>query len=204
MTSLLKPNPTILSLFHGFPRWGQVVATEQIDTVRLDDVAETAGVDLLKMDIQGGELTVLRHAESRLKSALVIQTEVEFLPIYEGQPLFSEIELFLRERGFVFHRFFPVVSRMIQPLLIGDNIYGGLSQLLWADAVFVRDFSRLELLSDRQLLGMAAIVHDCYKSLDLAFCVLIEYDRRTGGKLAPTYLSALTKGGSAPRAALIA
>ena len=43
MTSLLPPNPAVLNLFHGFPGWGRVVETRQVDTVRLDDVAETAG-----------------------------------------------------------------------------------------------------------------------------------------------------------------
>jgi FkbM family methyltransferase len=200
MTSLLQPNPDMLRMFHGFPSWGTVVGTRTVDTVRLDDVPETAGVDLIKMDIQGAELIVLRHAERRLRSALVIQSEVEFLPLYQGQPLFSEMEMFLRQRGFLFHRFFPVVSRMLQPLSIGGDIYAGMSQLVWADAIFVRDFTRLELLSDRQLVSMAAIVHDCYKSLDLSFRLLAEHDRRTGGQLASRYLSALT-GATARQAA---
>jgi FkbM family methyltransferase len=202
MSSLLKPNPAVLNLFHGFPLWGQVQRTIEVETARLDDIPETAGVDLLKMDIQGAELMVLRDAESRLRDVLVIQTEVEFLPLYQGQPLFSEMELFLRERGFVFHRFYPVVSRMIQPLSLGDNIYAGMSQLVWADAVFVRDFSRLDALKDGQLLKMAAIVHDCYRSLDLVYRILAEYDRRTGRQVATTYLSALTGAARQPELAM--
>ena len=66
MTSLLPPDPAVLGLFHGFPDWGRVLATEQVETGRLDDVPETAGADLLKLDIQGAELMVLRHAEARL------------------------------------------------------------------------------------------------------------------------------------------
>src|SRR5476649_3002680 len=123
---------------------------------------------------------VFSHAESRLKDALIIQTEVEFLSMYVGQPLFSEVEMFLRQRGFMLHRFFPVVSRVIRPLLVGDDIRAGLSQVFWADAIFIRDITRLELLSDQQLLSMAVIAHDCYQSLDLVLHLLTEYDRRQG------------------------
>jgi FkbM family methyltransferase len=191
MTSLLKPNPHVLNLFHGFPVWGEVTATETVQTVRLDDVAEIAGVTFLQMDIQGAELLALEHAENRLKEALVLHLEVEFLPLYIDQPLFSDVEQFLRQRGYVFHRFFDPTSRVIQPMTVGNDIRSGLNQLVWSDAVFVRDFTRLERLDDRELLTMAAIMHDCYNSWDLTQHLLIELDRRTQRTSAPHYLAAL-------------
>jgi hypothetical protein len=156
-------------------------------------------VDLLKIDIQGGELMVFQNAERRLADALVIQTEVEFLPMYQGQPLFSDVDQFLRRHGFILHRFFPEVSRVIQPLLVDNNIYAGLSQIVWADAIFVKDFTRLDRLSDRQLLNTAAIMHECYRSFDLTLHMLTELDRRSGGQLAANYLGRLT--GKMPAAA---
>jgi FkbM family methyltransferase len=191
MTSLLKPNLEVLELFHGFPEWGKVIGTEEVDTRRLDDIPETAGIDMVKIDIQGGELMALSHAKKRLKTTLVIQTEVEFLPMYEGQPLFSEVDIFLRKQGFMLHRFYPEVSRVMRPLLVNNNIYAGLSQLFWADAIFIRDVTKLDALEDQQLLKMAAILHDCYGSIDVALRLVTEHDRRTGGRLAPAYLSAL-------------
>lgn len=191
MTSLLEPDPAVLALFHGFPDWGRVLSTEPVDTIRLDDVPETAGADLLKLDIQGAELMVLRHAEARLRDAVVIQAEVEFLPLYRDQPLFSDIDMFLRARGFVLHRFFPAVSRAVQPMVVNADPYAGLGQLVWADAVFIRDFARLDALDDRQLLAMAAILHDCYAAFDIAFRLVAEHDRRHGGARAPAYLAGL-------------
>lgn len=193
MTSLLQPNPAVLNLFHGFPSWGTVMATESIDTVRLDDIAETAGLDLLKIDIQGGELMAFRNGVSRLRDALVIQTEVEFLPMYVDQPLFGDVDVFLRQQGFMFHRFFPLVSRVIAPLVNNNDIYAGMSQIFWADAIFVRDLTRLAELSPRQLIAFATIMHDCYKSIDLVMHVLTHHDQRTGSQLAPTYLENLHK-----------
>lgn len=191
MTSLLRPNHAVLDLFHGFPRWAAVTETRPVDTVRLDDVAEARGADMLKIDIQGGELMAMRHAEALLADLLVIQTEVEFLPMYVDQPLFSDIDQFLRARGFVLHRFFPTASRVIAPMLVGADIYAGMSQLVWADAIFVRDFTRLELFSDDQLLASAAILHDCYASFDLALRLVTEHDRRAGSGIAQAYLSGL-------------
>ncbi len=198
MTSLLTPNPEVLNLFHGFPNWGRVVSTEEIDTTRLDDIPETEGIDLVKIDIQGGELMVFQNATKRLADALVIQTEVEFLPLYVDQPLFGDVDVFLRSQGYAFHRFFPTVSRTIQPMLVENNIYAGLSQTVWGDAIFVRDFTKLSRLSPRQLLAMAAILHDCYQSYDLVLHILLEHDRRVGGSVAPTYMTNLTGQGASP------
>jgi FkbM family methyltransferase len=191
MTSLLTPNPAVLNIFHGFPAWGQVLSTEIVETVRLDDVAETTGAAMLKIDIQGGELMALSHATARLRDLLVIHTEVEFLPMYVDQPLFSDVDLFLRQHGFVFHRFHSPVNRTIAPLLVNNDIYAGMSQLLWADAIFVKDFTRLDRLTESQLLAMAAIMHDCYRSFDLVMRLLTEHDARAGTQLAGDYLSRL-------------
>lgn len=193
MTSLLEPNPAVLGLFYGFPDWARVVQVEELQTVRLDDVPETAGLDMLKIDIQGGELMVFEHATERLKDALLIHTEVEFLEMYQGQPLFSDIERFLRARGFVIHRFEPLVGRDFHPLLMSVEPYAGHSQLLWADAIFVRDFTRLDLLDADQLLRLAVILHDCYRSHDLVLFLLREYDRRTGAVHGDTFFKAVTR-----------
>ncbi|MEJ0047184.1 MAG: FkbM family methyltransferase [Rhodospirillales bacterium] len=191
MTSLYEPDPAILALFHGFPTWGRVLEIATIPTVRLDDVPETTGADLLKLDVQGAELMVLRHAEERLAGALVIQAEVEFLPLYRDQPLFSDVEQFLRARGFIFHRFFPAVSRCFAPMLVDNDIYAGLSQTVWADAIFVRGLLDTGALTNRELLASASILHDCYGSVDIVLRLLLAHDKRTGGSLGMIYLDGL-------------
>ena len=187
MTSLLTPNLPTLSLFHLFPIWAQIRATEIVDTVRLDDVPETDGADFIKIDIQGAELLALSHGLKRLRDVCIIQIEVNFVPMYVGQPLFSEIEQFLRHNGFMFHRFLDSEARMLRPMVIDDNPHGGMSQLVWADGIFVRDLARLDLYSDRQLLVAATILHDCYRSFDAALMLLFEYDERNGTKVHRSY-----------------
>lgn len=52
--------------------------------------------------------------------------------------------------------------------------------MFWADAIFVRDLTRLDVLTSEQLLRMAVILYDCYRSHDLVLYLLREHDRRTG------------------------
>lgn len=192
MTSLLRPNHALLAHYHGFPEWSVVRQTREIDTVRLDDVREIVDIDFLKIDIQGAELLALRHGARQLARCVVVQAEVEFLPMYEGQALFADVELYLRGLGFAFHRFASSASPALKPLMVGNSPAGGLSQMLFADAVFVRDFTRLGVLSGPKLLKGAVVLHDIYRSYDLALLLLQEQDRRAGTAYASAYARALT------------
>lgn len=222
MTSLLPPNAELLGYFHGFPHWGRVLREVEVDTVRLDDLDDVGGIDYLKIDIQGGELMVFENGAGKLRDCLAIHTEVEFLPLYVGQPLFAEIDQFMRRHGFVLHMMQPLVKRTIAPLsggegpdlgpafrtthaealrllenAFGGNPHAGLNQVLWTDALFIRDFTRLSLLDGEQLAKYALLLHDVYRSYDLALRALMELDRRGGTGHATVYaakLAALSDG----------
>ena len=93
----------------------------------------------------------------------------------------------MREQGFVLHKFVDVVGRGIRPFQLGDNRHAPISQLIWADAVFIRDFSALEHYSTDGLLKAALVLYDVYASFDLVFLLLKEYDRRQGTELSKVY-----------------
>jgi len=192
MTSLLQPNAEVLSLINSFSVWSQVVRTELVDTKGLDDIPETTALDYLKLDIQGAELMALQHATDRLRHAVAIHTEVEFLPMYVGQPLFSDVDQFLRQRGFVLHRFDELTTRAVVPLAMENNPYGGYGQLFFTDAVFIRDFSRPDQMDPDQLLRLAVILHDCYAAYDLVAHLLLARDRRIGTDLGHRYVRLAT------------
>ena len=179
MTSLLEPNTNLLGYLHGFSEWGLVENRQQIQTVKLDDVKEIKNIDYLKIDIQGAELEVFKNATNFLSNCCVIHTEVGFLEMYENQPLFSEVEMYLRELGFLFHRFSPLVSRVVKPMYINDSPYSELSQVSWADAIFVRDFTQFNRLSITQLKKIALVLHDIYGSFDIVLRALMEVDNKS-------------------------
>jgi hypothetical protein len=79
--------------------------TITVDT--LDNWATREGVteiSFLQLDTQGSELDVLRGATRTLQSVWAVRAEVEFNPIYSQQPLFGDVDRFLRDHGFVLWR----------------------------------------------------------------------------------------------------
>jgi FkbM family methyltransferase len=167
MSSLLRPNKHMLSHFPKFGEWGHVVKEIPVSTRRLDDIAEISAMDFLKIDAQGSELSVVRHGHRRLMQAVAIQTEVSFLPLYHDQPTFGEIDNEMRRLDFVPHALVAINKRMIAPLFDATNPYAAIHQLLEADIVYVRDFTRPDAMSNEQLGQLAMIAHHCYRSHDL-------------------------------------
>lgn len=167
MTSLLEPDPHVLSHFPGLGDWGRVLERRQIDTVALSAVPEIDGVEMLKMDLQGGERAVLDGAGDTLSEAVCIQLEVSFVPLYKGQETYGDMDLALRARGFIPHMMASTSRRMILPMR-GPDVYTALNQLVEGDAVYVRNFLQPEAMTTEQLKHLVLIAHYCYRSFDLA------------------------------------
>jgi len=173
MTSLLRPDPKRRALFHGFTDWGTVIDEIELSTYRLDDIDEVGEFDLLKIDIQGGELMTFQNGRRKLADAVAVQTEVTFVPLYRDQPVFGEVDLELRSQGFLPHSFAEIKRWPIAPSIMGPNRQVYQNQLLEADVVYVRDIAYPERLTDEQLSQLAMIAFHVYGSIDLAlFCVL--------------------------------
>jgi len=178
MTSTFKPNKKILEIFHPFDIWGEVISQEKVVTKKLDLISEIEEIDFLKIDIQGGELNVFQHGREKLANTAVIQTEVSFIPLYEGQPTFSTVDIELRGLGFIPHCFPAIKNWMITPLVINSDPRIPLNQIIEADIVYVKDFTKPETISDEQLKHLALISHICYKSFDLSMrCIAILEER---------------------------
>lgn len=122
--SLLKPKQSGLS------------SDKQVENLSLVTVSSTTldkfcsenninHIDILKMDIQGGELAALRSASGLLhhKQVQNIYSEVYFMEQYESQPLFHDISKFLY--GFDFS-----LQDIYSP------IYGK-GKLAWGDVIFI-------------------------------------------------------------------
>ncbi|MEW6449468.1 MAG: FkbM family methyltransferase [Pseudomonadota bacterium] len=168
MTSLFEPNFPVLDWFNGFSEWSQVKERVPVQTRRLDDLAEIAAIDMLKIDVQGAELMVFRGASEKLSRAVAIHTEVCFLDLYKEQPLFGDVDVDLRSRGFIPHHLHHVNRRTILPTYSEGSPNSAFNQVLFADIIYIRDFTKHELMDDEQFKHLALIAHHCYKSHDLA------------------------------------
>ncbi len=194
-SSLLRPNLALTKLFNNLAELMQVVSTPEIDTVRLDDVAEIReqACDLLKLDTQGSEAQILAHAAQTLERCLIIQCEVEFVPLYEQQPLFADVDRLLRGHGFMLHRFLGLAGRTYRPLMVNDDPNMPLSQVLWSDAVYVPDVMHLDRLGPESLLKLAALLHEIYRSYDLCHVVLSAHDKQCGTLYSQRYFELIAR-----------
>lgn len=108
----------------------ETVTTVQVKTENIETICSElniAHIDILKMDVQGSELAILKGAKNTLGHGKIsiIYSEVYFKPQYVGQPLFYDIATFLKSYGYE-----------LQDLY--DPYYNA-SQILWADALFVKN-----------------------------------------------------------------
>jgi FkbM family methyltransferase len=192
-SSLLEPNLSVSNEYPSFGKWMEVVDRKKIKTRRLDDISEIGKIDLLKLDTQGSELMILENAREKLKSTQIIECEVEFISQYEGQPHFSQIELFLRELGFQFHSFLGYGSRMIKPFPVNDNPLRPGTQWLWSDAVFIRNSSQWNTLPTDSLFALAIILADVYEFKDFTYKALKIIDSRNKTNYSNKYLDIIIR-----------
>jgi FkbM family methyltransferase len=189
--SLYPPNSGLLEKFQNLAEVVTPVASHAVTTTRLDDIAEISDIDFIKIDVQGSELVVFENASRVLSGAVLIQTEVEFVELYKGQPMFADVDTFLRANGFQFHTLNGFNGRAFKPLVANGDVNSAFRQALWSDAIYARDWMHLEDLSEAKLRNYAILAHDVLRSYDLAHLVLSALDSKTGGRHATDYLGRL-------------
>lgn len=178
LVSLLTLRQKTLGYLRGLRRAARLVGSETIETKRLDDVHEVGRVDYFKIDIQGAEPMVFENASRALSEAAAVHTEVSFFPLYEDQRGFGEVDMMLREHGFLPHSFFNVVKRMVLSRRVNRTEGISPSQMLDGDVVYFRDLSNPDSLDDAMIARTAVIAEAIYGFTDLALrCTDILEDR---------------------------
>lgn len=126
-SSLIKPNKTGTEWDHylGISHKSKVVS-DTIDQYCNEKSIER--INILKLDVQGAELQVLRGAEMLLRKGKIdlIYSEVLFMQFYEGQPLYHDIAIYLNKYNYKLYNLY-------------NCVFTRNSVLTWADAIFVSD-----------------------------------------------------------------
>jgi FkbM family methyltransferase len=101
-SSLYEPNHEFVKEFYWGPNM-DVIASKRLTLTTLQNVCENNGIvpDTIKIDTQGSEIDILKGAHKVLNHVKLIELEVEFNPQYKKQPLFADIDMFLRSKGFL-------------------------------------------------------------------------------------------------------
>lgn len=112
-SSLFPPNPELMARFTP-PSYGTLDRILDVPIMTLSDFIDKYQrplPNLIKLDIQGGELAVFQGMRAEhWRDLLAVQTEIEFAELYKGQPLFGDIDAFMKQQGFVLYDILPARS----------------------------------------------------------------------------------------------
>jgi FkbM family methyltransferase len=126
MTSSMLPRGAFAVRY--FDEVTRPVSSRPVWTVSLDDWRARSGVDrvdVLKLDLQGFEVEALRGASAMLRRGVrCVYTEVSFVPLYEGQPLFGDVDTLMRQHGYRLYNLYHLATKRRDGQLNGaDALY---------------------------------------------------------------------------------
>lgn len=178
-SSILKPNHKFLKNFPESERY-LVEDTVTIKTNSLDALygsKELIDIDFIKIDVQGLELNILEGGRKVLSDKIIgIEVEVEFSPLYEGQPVFSDIDSFIRKSlNLELHDLRKAYWKYSEGMGIGPNK----GKLIFGDALYLRSpqeilkwssrFSKADAVNKIISACLTGVVYGC---LDYSLCLL--------------------------------
>jgi len=138
LSSLLLPNEAVVKRFY---RGGEydVIERVSVPAITLDHAAERYGFRdacFIKVDTQGTEADILRSGtDLLLTSILGVYVEVEFHSFYKGQPLFADVDTYLRSLGF---SLFDLHRSRIRRASYQSDLYSR-RQVVWAHALYLKE-----------------------------------------------------------------
>lgn len=174
-TSLHEPDFVAAKIFPGFVTQMAVQQTHEIEPVELDHVSGLPPQDMLKIDVQGAEKQIIQTGPKTLLECVAIVIECRFARLYQAEPMFGDMDVFLRDRGYMMHKFIAPKStcltnshlKKLRPRMVG-------SQLVDGDVVYIKDITALHSFSDAQLKNLALFADGAFNSIDLVFYLLDE------------------------------
>jgi FkbM family methyltransferase len=81
----------------------EIERSVRLESATLDAILRNHNLklpDFIKLDTQGTELEILAASPEALQHALLVESEIEFIEVYEGQPLFHDFLQFMHAHGF--------------------------------------------------------------------------------------------------------
>lgn len=153
--------------------------TVKVPCKKLDDVVDEFSIEtpaFMKIDVQGMEVDVFKGSIKTLENSLVaIRTEVNFLPIYNDLPLYSDIDKTLRPYGFLPFCFLEMhewrrYTKKKLPKLGPEPFPYSKGQMIHGDVLYMLTPEYFTLKSDDQIRReiRLAIIALCYDRLDHA------------------------------------
>lgn len=167
-SSLFPPHARFKEQFGGL----DVRSVHTVESTTLDEAITREHIpvpDIIKLDTQGSELHILEGASQALAHASLVEVEVEFTEIYEGQPLFHDVSKYMYEHGFDL----LYLNRVFQ----NRKNYNGEArgQVIFGDALFGRRENTLSALTDAARAKYALLLIN-YGHIDIAKTIWDMYE----------------------------
>lgn len=196
-SSLLPPNEQLLARFPGLSEILKLDFTLEVETTTLDTLLQEnklSEIDFLEINVQGAELEVLSGASLLLESSvLAIKVKIAFCHLYLNQPLFADLDTYLRDKGFTLFYLTNFYSPHTDlPICLTE--YPG--QLILADAFYLRDLKRSDLntpLKTPNNIFKLACIADILNFHDYAL-ELLEYLTLHSGNIQYNFADTLLEG----------
>ena len=162
-SSIFKPNREFLDKFERSERFN-IVGISKLEVDAIDNLFGMHNIndaDFMKIDTQGSEYFVLQGAKDTIKKCIFgIEVEVEFVELYQDQPLFAEVDSFVRKQGF--HMF--DIQGGYWKRAIGKDYGKKKGQLVWGNVLYLRkseDFCKvineIKCIDERKSKALKAI-----------------------------------------------
>lgn len=147
------------------------IQMQTLDAMNLLDDPAVAPPTIIALDTQGSGLAILRGGKKLISEyTMAIVTEAEFVPFYEGQPLFGEVCAGLDEMGFTFVDF-AFGPYKVDPFRSQLGMRGK-QMIAFADALFLRKPSAATASLQLAQLAFVALLYGqagyAFHCLDLA------------------------------------
>ena len=184
-SSLFPPNTAVLGQFSTVEYHGlrEVIDVDCLSLADFLDRYDRQVPDLVKLDTQGSELEILASLkEEQWDQVLFVETEVEFRELYEGQPLFCDLDRAMKARGFDLldlrtHRAYYAAHGRENGYLrrhlgtaVGSSRLS--AQLVAGDALYARNPQHPAVLRSRRTVAAYILVALLYRYYDLVFHLL--------------------------------
>lgn len=142
-SSIYEPNHKFISRYFLAERW-DIIKKIPIKTVPLSQVLDEKNIvpDILKIDVQGAALKVLQGAGDYLNQISFVEVEVEFSEMYQGEPLFGEVDNYMRNYGFELLDMNKYYAK--HKVLSTEHSCRG--QVLFADVLYVKSIDKFNSL----------------------------------------------------------